>query len=199
MGSWDFRYPSIPNFPNLRPTPRLLLGKRLFWTHKEDGECVTIWINEKIATGEKFVQISSRNQIDAQSDIVERVKSSEDYPKVLGLLEENPEFVCYVEECPEGLSVTRVKKYDRTYLFLFDIYDRSAEKFLPYVIVHQHAFHYKIPVVELYAETRFTSMKQLLKFRQEVLEHAKKMGLEGFVIKTMPRTKHECLDCGKEW
>lgn len=213
MGSWNFRYPSIPNFPNLRPTPRLLLGKRLFWTYKEDGECVCLWLGEpswwkrklfrffnvlfKIKRrgnnwliGDKVytLHVSSRNKIDAQSDIVKRVKSSKDYPKVLELLEENPEFVCYIEECPEGLSVTRVKKYDRTYLFLFDIYNRSAERFLPYVNVHQHAFHHKIPVVELYAETRFTSMKQLLKFRQEILKHCKENNLEGMVVKTFDKT-----------
>lgn len=200
---------SIPNFPNLRPTPRLLLGKRLFWTHKEDGECIAIWLEEipwkkkldiKQFTGEKgadnwligdnvyALHISSKGRIDAKSDIVKRVESSEDYPKVLELLHENPQFVCYVEECQKGLSITRVKKYDRIYLFLFDIYDKSAEKFLPYVLVHQHAFHHKIPVVELYAETRFTSMKQLLKFRVEVLKYCKENNLEGMVVKTFDKT-----------
>ena len=167
----------------MRPSPRGLLGQRLFWTMKEDGECVAIWENEKVATKEKVVQISSRNLIDAKSDIVNRVQSSEDYPKVLRLLEQDPQFVIYVESCQKGRSVTGVKTYDRGYLFIFDIYDRRAERFLPYVNVHQHAFHHKIPVVKLFAETRHRSMKDLLKFKNHVLKHCRAVGEEGMVVK----------------
>jgi len=184
---WIYKYPHIPLLISMRPTPRILLGKRLQWTLKEDGECVAIWENENVYNKEKFVQISSRNLLDAKADIVSRVQGSEDYPKVLKLLEEHPQFVLYVEECPKGRSVTGIKTYDRAYLFLFDIYDRSAEQFLPYVAVHQHAFHHKIPVVRLYAETRHRSMKDLLKFKNHVLEHCQAIGEEGMVIKTLDK------------
>jgi len=102
---------------------------------------------------------------------------------VLKLLEQHPQFVIYVESCQKGRSVTGVKTYDRGYLFIFDIYDRRAERFLPYVNVHQHAFHHKIPVVKLFAETRHRSMKDLLKFKNHVLKHCRAVGEEGMVVK----------------
>jgi len=51
------------------------------------------------------------------------------------------------------------------------------------VNVHQHAFHHKIPIVKLYAETRHRSMKDLLKYKNHVLEYCHAMGEEGMVIK----------------
>lgn len=184
MSGWKFKYPHIPLLLSVRPTPRILLGKRLHWTMKEDGECVSVWENQNVYNKKKFIQISSRNLLEAKSDIVSRTQGSEDYPKVLNLLEQHPQFICYVEECQKGRCVTGVKTYDRAYLFLFDIYDRSAKRFLPYVAVHQHGFHHKIPVVKLYAETRHRSMKDLLKFKNHVLEHCHAVKEEGMVIKT---------------
>lgn len=186
MGSWEFRYPHISHLLSLKPSPRILLGKRLHWTQKEDGKCVTIWKNMKV-NGEEFIQISSRNLIDAQSDIVNEVKSSEDYIKILELLEECPQFVVYVENCVKGRSVTGVKTYDRGYLFLLDIYDREAKEFLPYPNVHQHGFHHDIPVVKLWAETRHRSMKDLLKWKHHALEHCHAIREEGMVIKTFDK------------
>jgi len=176
---YKFKYPHIPLLVTMRPTPRILLGRRLFWTEKKDGECVTIWLREK----DNKVCIASRNQEDANQDIKHRVTTSEDYPKVLKLLEQHPQFVCYVEECKKGRSITGAEEYDRTYLFLFDIYDKKAEYFLNYVAVHQHAYHHKIPIVGLFAETRHRSMKDLLKFRNHALKHCEAVGLEGMVIK----------------
>jgi len=175
--SWQ-RYPHIPLLTSLKPNPRILLGQRLFWTEKKDGECVTIWMDDK-----KEIQLSSRNQVKAASDIQNRVKHSEDYPKVIALLKENPQFQIYVESCKKGRSVTGIETYERDMLFLFDILDMETEKFLPYVNVHQHAYHHKIPVVGLYAETRHKTMKDLLKFKNHVLEHCDAVRIEGMVIK----------------
>ena len=175
---WLFQYKHIGNLETMKPSPRVLLGKILLWTFKRDGECVTIWINE-----ENNIQISSKNNIQAQADIIHRVTTSEDYPKIVELLKEYPQMVCYVEECPKGLSVTRVETFDRTYLFLFDMYDRGAEKYLGYTNVHQYAFHFNIPVVKLWAKTRHTSMKSLRKMADECLIYCKENHLEGMVIK----------------
>jgi len=174
---WKYQYVHIPNLETMRPTPRVLLGRILFWTEKKDGECVAIW--DKAGK----VQISSKNQEQANSDIVNKVQRSEDYPKVLRLLKENPQYVLYVEECVKGRSVTGAEEYDRDYLFLFDIYDRDAEKYLNYTAVHQHAYHHEISVVKLYARTRHRSMKDLLKFANHVLLYCKEVHLEGMVIK----------------
>lgn len=181
--TWQHQYPHIPLLLSMKPTLRILLGQKLFWTEKKDGECVAIWENKNIYTKEKFVQISSRKLTEAKSDIVSRVQSSEDYSKVLKLLEQHPQFVIYVELCKKGRSVTGIEVYDRTYLYMFDIYDKSSGKFLPYICVHQHAFHHKIPVVKLWAETRHRSVKDLLKWKNHALEHCEAVKLEGMVIK----------------
>lgn len=177
MGSWKYRYQHIPLLITMKPTPRILLGQRLYWTEKEDGSCMAIWMKDD------KLQISSRNQEESASDLVALVKRTEEYSKVLKLLEENPQFVIYVEACRKGRSVTGIKVYDRDILFIFDIYDKSAEKFLPYICVHQHAFHHGIPIVKLYAETRHRSMKDLLKFRNHVLGYCEAVKQEGMVIK----------------
>jgi len=174
---WKYQYPHIPNLLTMKPTPRLLLGRKLYWTEKEDGSCIAVWKeNDKL-------YISSRNQIEASSDLQNLVKRTVDFPQVLELLEENPTFVVYVEGCRKGRSITGIKVYDRDILICFDIFDTNTNKFLPYVNVYQHCFHHKIPVVKLYAETRHTSMKDLLKFKNHVLEYCDAVKVEGMVIK----------------
>ena len=185
---WN-RYPRIPNLQTMRhPNARVLLGKRLFWTYKRDGSNIAIWFLKKHKRSKQVIQISSRNMLDASQDLQTLVKTTEEYPKILKLLEENPQFRVYVEACRKGRSVTGAELYDRNFLIVFDIYDRAAEKFLPYVNVHQHCYHWKISVVKLYAETRHRSMKDLLKFKNHILEYCEAMHLEGMVVKTRDKT-----------
>ena len=177
----DWKYQHISILESLKPTPRILLGQYLFWTEKKDGECISLWINKS-----NHIQVSSKNQENAHEDIKHKVTvlCKEDYDKCVELLEENPQFVLFVEECKKGRSVTGAEVYNRHTLFLFDIYDRNAEKFLNYTAVYQHAYHYKIPVVGLYAKTRHRTMKDLLKFANHALEYCKEEAhIEGIVIK----------------
>jgi len=202
---WKYRYPHIPLLLSLRPSPRLLLGKRLFWTEKRDGQNVAIWFEElewkkKMSIedfkgekgGDNFLiddkvfnlRISSRDKEIAASDIQARVRGTEEFPKIINLLCENPQFVVYIESCKKGRSVTGIELYEKNFLIVFDIYDISAEQFLPYVAVHQHCFHHEIPVVKLWAETRHRTMKDLLKWKNYALEQCEAIKLEGMVIKT---------------
>lgn len=176
---WKLKYVHIPHLESLKPTPRILLGRILFWTEKKDGECVALWLKDD------KVQISSRNQEDASSDIKNKVSviCKKDYDKCIALLRENPQFVLYVEECMKGRSVTGAEFYDEPHLYLFDIYDLNVKRYLNYTAVHQHAYHHKIPVVKLYAKTRHRSMKDLLKFANHVLSYCKEIEIEGMVIK----------------
>jgi len=192
------KYPRIPHLQTMRsPNARVLLGKKLCWTFKRDGSNITIWVMKRVSTSTSreingvsgnVIQISSRNMLDASSDLKDLVKHTEEYPKILKLLDEHPQFRVYVEACREGRSVTGAEHYDHDFLIVFDIYDRKAEKWLPYVNVHQHCYHWKIPVVKLYAETRHRSMKDLLKFKNHVLEYCEATHLEGMVIKTHDKT-----------
>jgi len=129
------------------------------------------------------IRVSSRNLEVASSDLQALVTRTEEFGKIVSLLKENPTFVIYVEACRKGRSVTGAEEYDKDQLILFDIYDHSTEKFLPYNNAHQHAYHHNIPIVKLYAETRHRSMKDLLKFKNYALAFCKEAGLEGMVIK----------------
>lgn len=177
MGRWENSYPEISNLLNMKPTPRILLGQKLFWTYKMDGSNICIWLED----GE--VKISSRRMKEASDDLKALVKRTEEYKKIIELLRENPFFIVYVEACKKGRSVTKIELYERDTLFMFDIYDREKEKFLYYVVVYQHGYHYKIPVVELYAETKHNSIKDLLRFKKKALEYCKENNIEGMVIK----------------
>lgn len=182
--TWIYEYPHIPLLLSMKPTLRILLGQKLYWTEKRDGSNMAIWLRQNEYVKTKIeVQISSRNQESAAEDLVNLVKQCEEYPKILKLLEGNPEFVAYVEACREGRSVTGIEIYEKDFLVVFDIYNKALKKFLPYVLVHQHCFHYNIPVVKLWAETRHRTVKDLLKWKNHALEHCKAVGLEGMVIK----------------
>jgi len=157
--------------------PRMLLGQRLYWTEKYDGSNVAIWLKEDTPV------ISSRNMEQSSTDIQDLVKRTKHYSKLLDLLKELPHCVLYVEACRKGRSVTGIEVYDEDTLVLFDIYNRDTEKFLPHILVHQNAFHHQIPIVKLYAETRHRSMKDLLKFKNHVLDYCKATNIEGMVIK----------------
>lgn len=169
----------------MKPTKRILLGQRLFWTEKKDGSNIGIQLKsvENSIMKRQFILINSRNNEEAASDLQALVKRTDEYPKVLQLLNDNPQFLVYVEACRKGLSVTRAETYERDMLVIFDIFDKAADKFLPYVLVHQQAFHYGIPVVKLWAETRHRSEKSLMAMADEALKYCKANSLEGMVIK----------------
>jgi hypothetical protein len=180
-------YPHIPILDSMRPTKRVLLGQRLFWTHKKDGSNVAIqavggiiWQGEVLSIKPL---ISSRNQAEAASDITALVMRTEEYPKIIQLIKDNPEFICYVEACHKGVSVTRIETYERDQLFLFDIFSKKSGKYLPYVLVHQMAFHYNIPIVGLWAETRHVTEDSLDETVEQALQFCKENNLEGLVIK----------------
>lgn len=174
------KYPHIPNLETMHnPNARILLGKTLYWTEKKDGSNLGFWLNEK-----NQVQISSRNMLIAAEDLQTYAKYTKEYGKIIKMLKDNPEFIVYAELCRKGRSITGIEYYDHTFLIVFDIRNKKTKQFLPYINVHQHCFHYEIPVVKLYAKTRHRSMKDLLKFRNHVLEYCRAVNLEGMVIKT---------------
>jgi len=179
------RYPHIANLQTMKPNPRILLGKRLLWQIKEDGSCMTVYWKDGYDKEREvgIVQISSRNLEDASQDLKNLVTRTEDYPKIIELLKDEPHYIIYCEACPKGRSVTGIKVYERDILFVFDIYDKTTEKYLPYTLIHQECFHRKIPCVKLYAETRHRTMKDLLKFKNHIIDYCNSMNEEGMVVK----------------
>jgi len=165
---------------------RQLLGRKIFWTHKEDGSNIEIYLkgNEPV--------VSSRNLEVASNDLVTLVKNTEEYPKILELLVENPSFGVYVEACRKGRSITGACVYDKDKLVAFDIFDYNIQCFLPYTLMYQFCYHHNVPVVTLFAETRHVTIKDLVKWRDHILRHCKDVNLEGMVGKTLPRKKYTC-------
>lgn len=202
------QYPHIPILSSMKPTKRILLGQRLFWTEKKDGSNIAIQLTKKVEdltlpnkAVTYDVMISSRNNEQASPDLATLVKRTDDYPKILELIKENPQLIVYVEACKKGVSVTRVENYERDTLIIFDIYDKWADKFLPYILVYQNAFHYGIPVVKLWAETRHRSEKSLMAMADEAIEYCKANKIEGMVIKAYKvseqiRGYYKEYDCG---
>jgi len=212
---WKYKYPKIPHLENLRPTPRILLGRKLYWTFKEDGSNLCFWVKENVPKDEADftillqgkptpckIQISSRNLEQASKDLVSLAKSTQEYSKIAGWLRVEPWLLIYAEACRKGRSVTGVKTYDRNQLIVFDIAHKYsvdtdgnlAQAFWPYVYMYQQCYQRGIPCVGLYAETRHTSMKDLLKFRNHVLAYCKSMNWEGMVVKTYTR-KYGLIQC----
>lgn len=199
-------YPHIPLIESMKPTKRVLLGQRLFWTHKKDGSNVSIQCVPAVVGKDECCLpdgivplISSRNMADASSDIKALVFRTEEYGKILELIQENPNFICYVEACRKGLSVTRVESYERDMLFLFDIFDKRSGKFLPYTIVHQMAYHYQIPVVKLWTESRHVTEESLMAQVDECLNYCRENHLEGMVIKAYGELPEKIAGYYKEY
>lgn len=180
-------YPHIAVMTSSSKLRRMLLGKQLYWTIKEDGENMCIWKKKRQYRMGYDVVISSHNQEIAAQDLQVRVKMSPEYATILRMIKDNPTFRVYVEECKKGLSVTRIKKYPQATLIVFDIFDTAILNFLPYTLVYQHCYHYGIPVVRLHGITRHKSMKDLLKYKNHVLKVCEAIKEEGMVAKTFDK------------
>lgn len=194
------RYAHIPILSGGRLC-KTLLGKRLVWTIKEDGENVTIWLKRHTSaskitrllvdtkTNKKYdVMISSRNQELASTDIQNRVINTPEYSMIVFLLSENPTYRVVVEECRKGRSITGIKTYDRDQLFVIDIFDTVTMSYLPYTLMYQTCYHIGLQTVKLYSETRHRTITDLLKYKNHILEYCDsitdgKQKEEGMVVR----------------
>jgi hypothetical protein len=183
------RYQHIPNLEGSGKLRRSLLGKRLTWTIKEDGQNVTIWMRtKKYCKKKQEIVISSHNQEISASDITINVRKCPQYETVLKLLKDFPMYRIVSEFCAKGASITGIKTYVEDKLIIIDIYNTAERKYLPYTQVYQTCYHYGLPVVTLFAVTRHRTLKDLDKWAHYVLEYCdvvKEYGKdEGMVLKT---------------
>jgi hypothetical protein len=181
------RYPHIDLLTSNSKLRRMLLGKQLYWTIKEDGENVTIWKKKRPHRAGFDIVVSSHNQEQAAPDMQARVKSFPEYITILGLIHDNPTYRVIVEECRKGTSITRIKKYEKDTLIVVDIFDTTIMNFLPYTVVYQTCYHYGLPTVKLYGITRHKTMKDLLKYKNHILETCEAIKEEGMVVKTFTK------------
>lgn len=191
MKTW--RYMDLEKIQHLLNEGRVLLGKYIYFQEKRDGSCLAVWMKEKKGLKAslrkllhkepiRYLTTSSRNMKQAESSIVTDFIRLEECPRISEYLEENPTRIVFGELLRQGLSPTRIEKHEKTEFIIFDIFDGT--RFLGCQQVNQECFHYKMKCVRLFGEGRFTSMKSLYKYRDEMLELCKKECREGVVLKT---------------
>jgi len=178
------RYPELTNLINLRPNPEIILGKEIFWQEKRDGSNLGVFLDDN-----NEVHLRSRNMDEASADFYTLFNSTKEAENVKELLisqktEWGDDSVIFGELLAKGKSPTRKEHHEDNSFVVFDIWSSKMDGFLSYVLVHQHCYHFKLPVVELYGTCSYLRLKSLLKFRDKMLITAEAKGREGVVGKT---------------
>ena len=178
------RYPSLNRILMRYPNPETFLGHMIYWQEKRDGSNIGVYLNR---TGD--LALRSRNMDVASGDFRRIFLETDEAEKVKELLiymqdDWNEECVVFGELLVKGKSPTRTEMHEKHEFVVFDIWSSKAGGFVPYMLVHQHCYHFDISIVELYGTSRHVTLDSLLKFRDEMLEIAKKSGREGVVGKT---------------
>ena len=176
---WN-KYTNLERHNQLRNEGRELLGEHIIYTVKRDGENVSLWLNE-----DKEVIISSHRQETADSNIQSRMKATPEYDKVVELL--NDEYsgnIVVYGELLKTVSPTRIEpRRKHLHWILFDVWDCVDERYLPYNLVYQLAYHYRIPVVEIVDEHQPMSMTELTDKIDEMKKWCRRHRREGVVGK----------------
>lgn len=183
MVCWK-KYVDLEPLRRLQYEGRELLGQKVYFTEKRDGENVSLWLNEK---GE--VIISSRRLPVASSDIQSRMRSTPEYERVIELLNDD-----YINECVvygellKTVSPTRIEpKRKHIHWVLFDLFSLKDNRFLPYNALYQIGQHFKIPVVRVIDFFIPESMQHLFDKVEEALKWCKRHRREGIVGKSFKK------------
>ena len=175
------RYPELETIIHQYPNPEILLGRDITWEEKRDGSCAGIWvprINFRIRSRNMDIASKDMHKAFIRTGLVMNVK---ELIKDMTTQWRHKDVVLFGELLQKGKSPTRLEFHEKDEFVLFDIW--ADGKFLPYTLVHQYCYQYKIPFVELYGTSRHTTMESLLQFRDQMLEVAKSKGREGVVGK----------------
>ena len=183
------KYPELNRIALLYPSPRIILGEEIYWTEKRDGSQLRI----AIVGGE--VKIATHHQEEASQQFIEYFKQTEQAVAIEELLKDsnglcaNPAAnfdigaVIFGELLSKGKSPARFEYNDKFEFIIFDIWSRRDERFLPYNVIYQMAYHYALPIVECWAMTRHIDLDSLYAYRDKMLILAKEKEREGVVLK----------------
>ena len=132
------KYKDLEPMRKLRNEGRELLGERIIYTVKRDGENVSLWLDEN-----KEVRISSRRLETADDDIQSRMKATPEYPKIVDMLtDEYQGKIIVYGELLKATSPTRIERRRKhIHWIMFDVWDCDAERYMPYNWVYQLAYH----------------------------------------------------------
>jgi len=181
------RYPELNPIIRMYPNPEILLGHEIFWQEKRDGSNIGVRIDKR-----NRIWLRSRNQSNASKDFYKYYRDTEEAMKLRQFLldmrnEWNQECVVFGELLVKGKSPTRTELHEKNEFIVFDIWSGKANGFLPYMLVHQYCYQYKLPIVELYGTSQHKTLKSMLKFRDKMLKIAKESKREGVVGKTFEK------------
>ena len=181
------KYPELNNIVNLYPNQEILLGREIIYQEKIDGSNIGCYLDDKYN-----VHIRSRNLVDASEDFQKIFLETEEHDKIKELLTSmrddwNDECVIFGELLIKGKSPTRTEFHVKNEFIAFDIWSSKIGDFIPYTLVYQYTYHFKLPIVDLYGTSKHSNIESLYKFRDEMLELAKENGKEGVVGKTFEK------------
>jgi len=185
-----WKYPELDRYEKLYPHPSIVFRQSVWWTRKYDGSCVCVWKDPD--TGE--VHISSRNVVDAADDLRNALKSSREYPRLLEILDDNPNYFLFGELLLKGKSPARFEDHKRIRFMGFDIKSADAvdpidnpDGWITIPFTYQIYYQYKIPTPPVWATSDFEEIQcfeDLEKFDLHMKRLAKKRRCEGVVAKT---------------
>jgi len=88
-------------------------------------------------------------------------------------------------ELLKTVSPTRIEpRRKNVHWILFDIYEVKTGRYVDYKCMHQHAYHYKIPIVKFFMYDTCRSLEELEGAITLYLKVCRKHRREGFVIKS---------------
>lgn len=177
------RYVQLEPIKRLMYEGRELLGKTVYITEKRDGENVSLWLDDL-----DIVHISSHNNEDADNDIQNRIKLTPEWKHIVDLLLDEKhtwhnDCILYGEllKCISPTRIEPVRK--KTHWILFDIYSKTENVFMDYVLVYMKGYHFHIPVVKLLDTIIPTDMNTFFDKVKEYKTWCKRHRREGIVGK----------------
>lgn len=179
----EIRYPDLDAIIMIYPNPRILLGHEIIWQEKRDGSNIGAYL-----TDDDMLLLRSRNMDVASMSFHNAFNETDEAEKVKELLimqrdEYHDDCVVFGEMLTMGKSPTRTEFHEKHEFAVFDIWSSRIGGFIPYTLLHQHCYHFDIPIVELYGTSSHVTIESLLAFRDTMLEKAKVNGREGVVGK----------------
>lgn len=176
------KYPDLEPIRRLKAEGRELLGRDIYITEKRDGSNIGLWINKD------EIVISSHNLMMADNNLVSMMESVPEYTKIVGFLREekqnyNHNYIAY-GELISGRGATRIERTKKKpHWILFDLRDCENNRFLGYNNIHQHAYHWKIPIVRALTLINLNTMEELQNEIHKWLTWCRKHFREGIVGK----------------
>ena len=187
--SW--KYPSIERVEDIYPHPSVVFRQSTWWCKKYDGSCLSVWLDD-----DNNVRISSRNIIDASDDIKSAMLRTDEYPKIVELLKNNPSFILFGELLMMGRSPARFELHEKEEFIGFDIIDKNLidpssikhpTGWMSIPLAYQYYYQYGIKTPELIIETdekTINTMDELYQMCDHAKARAIELNIEGLVGKT---------------